>query len=86
MVDLDLENFNKFQNSQKYHECVLVAAINALNYLTKGNKIIHQNSKEYEKWVDYLQVKNKGIPLTDDRVKKLWVDIGIYPKAYSIIG
>lgn len=71
------EEFNTFQNNQKYSECLLVSSLNALKYL-KQETI---SEERYEEYVDFLEVRNKGINVMHDLVRNLWIDkLGIYPK------
>jgi hypothetical protein len=75
------DKFKKFQNIQMHSECVLVSALNALNYLSAGEKIIKPTDKLYIEYVDFLEVRNKGISVLDNKVRELWVHkLGIYPK------
>jgi hypothetical protein len=76
-----MNRYREFINTQSYYECVLISALNALNYLTNGEKIIKSTDQRYVDLVDFLDVKSSGINITDSKIRTLWVDeLGIYPK------
>lgn len=66
-----MREWSKYLQKNKYSECQLITALNAIYYLT--GEYIDQNSNEYEELVDLCMARN-GAAIS---IEKVWDELGI---------